>query len=71
MMFMGQSGYLHKAKQVMETCVKLKDAVGGIPELKVVGTPHMTGFAIVNATEEVRPPFVPSLDHPLSYLLCR
>jgi glutamate/tyrosine decarboxylase-like PLP-dependent enzyme len=53
LMFMGQDGYLRKAKQVMTTCQKLQAAVNKIPELSVVGTPHMTGFAMKSIDPKV------------------
>eukprot|EP00045_Choanoeca_perplexa_P012944 m.144066 g.144066 ORF g.144066 m.144066 type:complete len:538 (+) comp16186_c0_seq2:2741-4354(+) len=53
LMYMGQDGYLRKAKQVMNTCQKLQAAVNKIPELTVVGTPHMTGFALKSIAQDV------------------
>ena len=54
LMFMGQDGYLRKAKQVMTTSKKLQAAVNKMPELSVVGTPHMTGFAIKSIDPKAR-----------------
>ncbi len=45
MQAMGQSGYMERAKLIMDTTRKLMDGVNAIPGLAVLGNPHMSVFA--------------------------
>ncbi|EDQ91203.1 uncharacterized protein MONBRDRAFT_14889 [Monosiga brevicollis MX1] len=51
--FLGQEGYMAKAKAVMETTEAIKRAVGEIEGIKILGTPHMTGISIVSASPQI------------------
>jgi glutamate/tyrosine decarboxylase-like PLP-dependent enzyme len=48
MNYLGEQGYLEKAKAAMDTTRKLIDGVNAIPKLKVLGKPHATVFAIAS-----------------------
>lgn len=42
MMSLGEEGYLENTRQVMEVSKKIQEGIKGIPELFIVGRPHMT-----------------------------
>lgn len=45
-MLQGEEGYLKIARQVMDTCDKMKAGIRQIKEVEIVGEPHMTAFAV-------------------------
>lgn len=51
--FMGEEGYLAKAKEVLDTSRKLLDGVRAIPELRVLGEPRLSVFAFTSDTIDV------------------
>jgi sphinganine-1-phosphate aldolase len=53
LMSMGEDGFMKVAKQLMETTVRLKEALNQIPGLAIVGQPHMTSFALISNDPEV------------------
>lgn len=46
MNYLGEDGYVEKARAAMDTTKKMIDGVNAIPKLKVLGKPHATVFAI-------------------------
>jgi glutamate/tyrosine decarboxylase-like PLP-dependent enzyme len=46
MNYLGEEGYLEKARTAMDTTRKMIDGVNAIPKLRVLGRPHATVFAI-------------------------
>jgi len=48
---MGEDGYVRNAEQIMGTVARLKDGVGAIPGLRVLGEPEMSVFGF--ASDEV------------------
>ncbi len=53
LMKMGKSGYLKIAKEVMKTTEKLIEGVEKIPDLMVLGKPHMSVFAYTSKNPDV------------------
>jgi glutamate/tyrosine decarboxylase-like PLP-dependent enzyme len=50
---LGQDGYLERARITMDTTKKLIAGIRSIPELEVVGTPHMSVFAYGSRSKKV------------------
>lgn len=50
---LGEDGYMKRAKELMDATDRLKEGVRQIEGLKILGTPHMTCFAIGAADPEV------------------
>lgn len=50
---LGEDGYMKRAKELMDATDRLKEGVRQIEGLKILGTPHMTCFAIGAADSEV------------------
>ncbi|MFH1313636.1 MAG: aminotransferase class V-fold PLP-dependent enzyme [Candidatus Eisenbacteria bacterium] len=53
MMAIGESGYLDNARLIMDITRKLIDGVSAIPELYVLGEPHMSVFAYASRSKAV------------------
>ncbi|XP_048727010.2 sphingosine-1-phosphate lyase-like [Ostrea edulis] len=50
---LGEDGYMKRAKELMEATEQLKQGVRDIQGLKILGTPHMTCFAVGAADPEI------------------
>ncbi|KAL3892346.1 hypothetical protein ACJMK2_004559 [Sinanodonta woodiana] len=50
---LGEDGYLRKAKELMETTIKLKAGIQNIQGLCILGEPHMTAFAIGSSDPDI------------------
>ncbi|MBN1947982.1 MAG: aspartate aminotransferase family protein [Bradymonadales bacterium] len=53
MQALGEEGYLDLARTTMDTTRKLIDGIGSLPEIEVLGQPHMSVFAYRSRTPEV------------------
>lgn len=49
----GESGYLENARKIMETTARLIDGISSIPELEIVGAPHMGVFSYISKSRDV------------------
>ncbi len=50
---MGEEGYVDAARVIMETTKKMIDGINAIPELEVLGEPHMSVFAYASNTKDL------------------
>lgn len=53
MQAMGQEGYLHHARTIMETTTQLRQGIEAIPGLAIVGVPHMSVLAYRSTTPDI------------------
>ena len=51
--YLGEAGYLEITRKVMETAVILRNGIQNIPNLKIIGAPHMSIMAIASDTLNV------------------
>jgi len=49
LMYLGEEGYLSRARELMDITDRLKKEISSIEGLKILGTPHMTCFSVASA----------------------
>lgn len=53
MNYLGEEGYMHLARQVMETATKLMDGIKATPGLRILGEPDMSVFSYTSDTVDI------------------